>query len=152
MPIDPTMSADLRALFTSQLLAVLATTSPTGPYTSLVAFVVSDDLRTLAFATARSTRKFKNMLVHRPVSLLIDNRSNRPSDFDVGLAVTVLGEAFEAHGQQRQVLRELFLARHPSLRPFVLDPATALMAVAVSGYVVVDRFQRACHCDMNNLC
>ena len=151
MPIDPTMSADLRTLFASQLLAVLATTSPTGPYTSLIAFVVSDDLRTLVFATARSTRKFKNMLVHRPVSLLIDNRTNRHADLDAGLAVTVLGEAAEAHGPRRQALLELLLARHPSLHPFATDPATALMAVAISGYVVVDRFQRARAFDVNNL-
>ena len=152
MPTDTDLNATLRDLFASQLLAVLATTGTDGPYASLVAFAANDDLNTLVFATGRSTAKFKNMLVHRPVSLLIDNRDNSPADFSAALAVTALGEAVETLGPERQRLRRLFLARHPDLWDFVHDPATALMQVKVRRYIVVDRFQRARPWTPDNLC
>ncbi len=146
------MNATLRDLLASQLLAVLATTGTDGPYTSLIAFAANGDLATLVFATARSTTKYKNMLLHRPVSLLIDNRNNSQADLTAALAVTVLGEAVEALGQERLRLRQLLLAKHPGLLNFVHDSATALMRVAVRRYIVVDRFQRIRPWIPENLC
>ena len=51
----------LNRVFSHQLLAVLATQGPQGPYGSLVAFAATMDLKYLLFATLRSTRKFKNL-------------------------------------------------------------------------------------------
>jgi nitroimidazol reductase NimA-like FMN-containing flavoprotein (pyridoxamine 5'-phosphate oxidase superfamily) len=52
---------DLKELFRSQSLAVLATQEEELPYVTLVAFVSSEDLRYLLFATTRSTRKYANL-------------------------------------------------------------------------------------------
>ena len=78
----------LRTLFDGQRLAVLATHSEGQPYCSLVAFVPSDDLRDLVFATTRATRKFANMQGDERVALLVDSRSNCDEDFHRAVAAT----------------------------------------------------------------
>ena len=78
----------LQDLFASQYLAVLSTHGDGQPYASLVAFVASNDLKALYFATARSTRKFANLTAHPPVAMLIDSRTNRAADFHEAAAAT----------------------------------------------------------------
>jgi heme iron utilization protein len=135
----------IRELFQQQLLGVLATnTGAAGaePYVSLIAFAASADLRRLFFYTSRSTRKFTNMVDNSRVSMLIDNRSNQAGDFQTALAVTVLGRAMEQQGPQKITLQQLFLARHPELESFALDPSSALMEILVDRYILVSSFQQ----------
>jgi heme iron utilization protein len=61
---DSSLRQTLRSLFTSQKLAVLASTGDDKPYCSLMAFAVSDDLKHIVVATKRHTRKFANMQKH----------------------------------------------------------------------------------------
>ena len=53
--------ANLKTLFISQQLSVLSTQNNGQPYTSLVGFVESSDLKYLLFATTRDTRKYENI-------------------------------------------------------------------------------------------
>jgi nitroimidazol reductase NimA-like FMN-containing flavoprotein (pyridoxamine 5'-phosphate oxidase superfamily) len=71
----------LRQIVGAQRFAVLATLSNQQPYSNLVAFAVSDDLRHIIFATNRDTQKYRNILSNNKITLLIDNRSNSQSDF-----------------------------------------------------------------------
>jgi uncharacterized protein YhbP (UPF0306 family) len=128
----------IRGLFVSQQLAVLATRQGGQPYTSLVAFAFSDDLRQLFFATTRATRKFSNLQAEPRVSLLIDNRSD---DFREAIAVTALGRAQEVSLSQRPALLGLYLDRHADLKEFVTAPTCALLQVEVTSYSLVSRFQ-----------
>ena len=66
----------VRTLLDSQIQGVLATQHQQQPYTSLMAFAVTPDLRRIVFATARATRKYANLLDNPRASLLIDNRCN----------------------------------------------------------------------------
>ncbi len=86
---------DLRKLLRSQPLAVLATQNQGQPYASLVAFASSDDLKSLYFATTRSTRKYANLSGDSRVAMLVDNRSNKASDFRWAMAATATGTAKE---------------------------------------------------------
>ena len=128
-------------LFGSVKLAVLATLMGDTPYTNLVAFASTDDLRTLFFATTRPTRKYANLSSHPPVSLLIDNRSNNVFDFREALAVTAVGEARVVTADRRTAVREIYLRKHPYLEEFVTSPSTVFIAVDVHTYYVVRRFQ-----------
>lgn len=85
------LDQEIRELLESQKLAVLATHGQGQPYTSLVAFASSTDLREIYFATSRSTRKYDNVTANPKVSLLVDNRSNDVSDFHLAMAATALG-------------------------------------------------------------
>jgi len=67
MKESDTILTQMRELCASQHLAVLATEDCGHPYTSLVAFAVTDDLRRFFFATNRDTRKFANMQSNRHV-------------------------------------------------------------------------------------
>jgi heme iron utilization protein len=140
--VDPQqIMVQLEALFTSQGLAVVSTHDHGQPYSNLVAFASSKDLNHLVFATNRATRKFANIDEDRRVSLLIDNRSNRISDFHEAMAVTAIGLAEEVKGPEKENLLKVYLAKHPHLEDFVLSSACALVQVEVKRYYVVSRFQ-----------
>lgn len=133
---------DLKGLFASQRLAVLATQNEGQPYTSLVAFTASEDLKELSFATTRSTRKYANLTADSRVAMLIDNRSNKATDFRWAMAVTATGKAEEVEGHEREVASKLYLAKHPHLEEFISSPGCALLRIFVDRYYVVSRFQK----------
>jgi uncharacterized protein YhbP (UPF0306 family) len=139
---------DIRNLLRSQALAVLATAGRRSPYCTLVGFAFTTNLRTLVFATVRDTRKFKNIEADGAVSLLIDSRTNSIGDFKNAAALTVLGTAAEVTGAKRGPYRRLYLKRHPHLRDFIDSPNTALVAVTVERYIIVQRFQEVREIDM----
>ena len=135
-------------LLRAQKLMVLASNGPEYPYCNLVGFASTGDLRSLIFVTGRDTRKYNNIKADGKVSLLLDNRRNSVSDFREAAAVSVLGFAEEASGEQLEEFRELYLQRHPHLHEFVNSPYTAIMKVTVSRYILVRRFQEVVELDM----
>jgi nitroimidazol reductase NimA-like FMN-containing flavoprotein (pyridoxamine 5'-phosphate oxidase superfamily) len=122
-------------------LAVLATSGDDKPHTSLVAFATAGDQSRLLFATNKATKKFENMKANCQVALLIDNRTNRVTDFMDAIAVTAHGTATELEGEDRIRMEEVFLTKHPHLKDFLASPSTALVLVEVSKYDVAKRFQ-----------
>ena len=143
-PVD--WETDLRnhiqSLFLSRRLAVLATQHEEKPYASLVAFAATDDLKTIIFATTRSTRKFGYLSSNPAVALLIDDRTNEASDFRNAMAVTATGKAKEVITTKENSFLQLYLAKHPYLREFVSSPTCALVVVDVDTYYAVTRFQQ----------
>jgi len=139
----------LRELCLGQPLAVLATSSATAPYASLVAVAVTPNLRRLYFATPRATRKAANLAGNRQVALLLDNRSNRRTDFTRAAAATILGSAEELHGAGLAAGLAFYLERHPHLADFTASPATALFMVTVTRISLVTRFQQVMDYDVS---
>ncbi|RJP65952.1 MAG: pyridoxamine 5'-phosphate oxidase family protein [Candidatus Abyssobacteria bacterium SURF_17] len=131
----------MKELFASQKLAVLATHNEKQSYASLVAFASTADLKQLLFATTRATRKYANLAANPNVALLIDNRSNRETDFHKAVAATATGKTTEVGTRERTRLLKLYLGKHPHLREFVSSPNCALLKVKVDSYFVVNRFQ-----------
>ena len=132
---------DLKRLLASQPLAVLATQGQGQPYVTLVAFASSGDLKSLYFATTRSTRKYANLAADSRVALLVDNRSNKASDFRWAMAATATGKAKEVDSGERAAALDLYLAKHPHLRDFVSAPTCAFCEIRVQSFFVVTRFQ-----------
>lgn len=142
MPETPKAAfATLKTLLTTQHLAVVATLQDGHPYTSLVAFVASDDLRHVAFVTRRESSKFRNLTTCPEVSLLVDSRTRSAEDLTAGVAVTALGRAAEIVDKADSALFAAFLRTHPHLEAFARAPATALCGVEVQTYLLVTRFQ-----------
>ena len=131
----------IKAIFEDQLLAVLSTRERDQPYSNLVCFAATDDLRCLVFATARATRKYANIKADSRVAMLVDNRANVAADINRATAVTVLGTAREVRGEEREDLLARYLGRHPHLESFASSPATALFKVEADKYIVASRFQ-----------
>jgi general stress protein 26 len=126
---------NLKKIIDSQNFAVLNSVGKGLPYSNLVSFVVTGDLRSLIFVTDKDTRKYNNIKENNNVSLLIDNRTNRPSDIAEAVAITAIGQAREDL-DSNQSYRDIFLIRHPYLKDFIDDPNTVLIIVEVSEYII----------------
>lgn len=131
----------IKDLLVTQPLAVLATQGDDGPYTSLMAYAYTDDLRYLVVATAMSTRKHRNIVGESRVALLIDDRSNTGEDFQSAAAVTIVGKASVVEESEREFFDKIYIKRHPSLEGFLLSPDTAFLKVSVHNYLMVSKFQ-----------
>jgi len=131
----------LRRLLTSQQVAVLATHKEGQPYGSLVGFTASRDLKSLFFATSRTTRKFANLAADGRVAMTFDDRSHAEADFYEAVGVTACGHAAEITKSPRSRALKQFLAKHPHLHDFVMSPHCAFVRVRVEKYVMVRRFQ-----------
>lgn len=133
---DTSTPGIIRNILNSQYLAVLASVSGNLPYSNLVAFAASDDLRYLFFVTGRQTRKYANIAANAGVSLLIDSRTDRKTDFTDSFALTALGSAGEVRDGERPGPAAVYLHRHPYLADFLGAADSALMRVAVAEYVL----------------
>lgn len=138
----------VRDLFRSQSIAVLATQRQGQPFTNLVAFAATEDLKHLAFATTRATRKYANLSADSRVAMLVDNRRNQISDFENATAVTAIGKAEEARGEHRDRLLHVYLSKHPHLKGFATSFSCALIKVTVEKYEIVRRFQHVVELSM----
>ena len=133
----------VKRLCASQRLCVLATQYEGQPYSSLVAFAETDELRSLIFVTSRNSRKYAYSIANRKVAMMIDSRTNRTSDFNNALAVTAIGTAEEVTGNEREGFARRYITKHPYLAEFVNRPGQALMRITVTEYIVAcfDRVQ-----------
>jgi uncharacterized pyridoxamine 5'-phosphate oxidase family protein len=125
----------LKIVIESQYFAVLNSYGGGLPYSNLVSFAITGDLKTLVFVTGRNTRKYRNMQENNNISLLTDNRTNRPADISQAIAITVIG-AVREETDKKSRLRFVFLNRHPQLEQFLDNPGNALMCVTVREYII----------------
>jgi len=136
------VSARLAALDKTQKHAVLATDAAGFPYTSLVSYACTPDMREILFITPRATRKYKNIAKNKQVSLLIDTRTNTARDYLGAESVTILGIAKPVRSSRKKAeLAEIFIRKHPLLEDFVLSPETVLISVKIIKGTHVTRFQ-----------
>jgi len=131
----------IKDLFALQKLAVIATQKDGQPFTNLVAFAATGNLKHLVFATTRSTRKYARLMADSRTSMMIDNRQNQASDFRDATAVAAMGRVEEVTGPEKADLMQLYLSRHPHLKAFATAPTCALMKLIVDRYDMVSRFQ-----------
>jgi nitroimidazol reductase NimA-like FMN-containing flavoprotein (pyridoxamine 5'-phosphate oxidase superfamily) len=140
---------ELSQLFASQTLAVLSTQWQGQPYASLVAFASTSDLKSLTFATSRSTRKYANLQSDPRAAMLIDNRSNRATDLNQAKAVTAIGHAERTESSTTREMKRLYLSKHPYLEEFLSSENCALFELVVQKYILVSRFQQVVEMDMH---
>jgi nitroimidazol reductase NimA-like FMN-containing flavoprotein (pyridoxamine 5'-phosphate oxidase superfamily) len=131
----------LRHLLETQKYAVLATDNHGQPYTSLMAYSITDDLRVFILMTERGRLKYENLMSNPRVAIMIDNRENLGSDLDATIAVTAQGVAEEISADGRDAARAFCLARHPALQSFAESPSCAFIRIQVTSYVIVRQFQ-----------
>jgi hypothetical protein len=74
--------------------------------------------------------------------MLIDNRSNKPSDFRYAMAVTATGRAEEVDRAREKDPFDTYIEKHPHLEEFATSPTCAFVRIRVDTYYVVTRFQK----------
>jgi len=122
-------------------VGVLSTCGEQQPYASLVAFAATDDSSHIVFATPRPTRKYANLVANAKIAMLIDNRSNRVSDFRQAMAATAVGTVQEVRKAKNSRLIRIYLEKHPQLQDFIWSPTCAVLDIRVESYYIVERFQ-----------
>jgi nitroimidazol reductase NimA-like FMN-containing flavoprotein (pyridoxamine 5'-phosphate oxidase superfamily) len=133
----------LKAMDMNERHAVLATNSKGQPYTSLVAYAMTPDMRGVIFATPKKTSKYRNLLSNKKVALLIDTRSNTGMDYINAEAVTIIGTAKPVRrGKMWEDLSHILIRKHPELKEFIRFKTTALVLVEASQCFHVGSFQR----------
>jgi heme iron utilization protein len=136
------VSDRLRILNSLERHAVLATEANRMPYTSLIAYAMTPDMKGLLFATPRKTSKYKNLLKNRNVSLLIDTRAQTGGDYMKTEALTLLGAAMPVRrGRKRDNLSGILIKKHPDLAEFIQSETTALVLVEISYCYHISSFQ-----------
>jgi nitroimidazol reductase NimA-like FMN-containing flavoprotein (pyridoxamine 5'-phosphate oxidase superfamily) len=126
----------------NQHFGVLATNDNGQPYTSLISFAITPDLKRVIFATPKDTRKYKNILNTKEVAILIDNRSNTRKNLMATEAVTVIGTARSVRrGKIRDELAAIYIKKHPDLKEFIESDTTALLVVEATRCIHVGKFQ-----------
>ncbi len=125
----------LRRVMTTQYFAVLNTTGGGLPHSCLISFAAADDLRSLVFITRRDTQKYRDIQENQEVSLLVDNRTNSPTDIYEATAVEIIGTAREDTDDSSN-LKGVLIGRHPQLQRFAEAPDNAIILVRVREYVI----------------
>jgi nitroimidazol reductase NimA-like FMN-containing flavoprotein (pyridoxamine 5'-phosphate oxidase superfamily) len=133
--------SDLTDLMNSQNLGVLATHDHGQPYTSLVAYASSRDLKEILLVTGKSTRKYANLVSDPRAAMMFDSRSNQPSDIAEAMAATATGSLEIVSGDEALQLMSIYLEKHSHLTDFARSLSTVLIKLNVSCYYVVNRFQ-----------
>lgn len=131
----------IQSVVEHQRFAVIATETNRQPYTNLVAFASTSDLRIIVFATRRDTQKYLNIKNNHRIALLIDNRENTPADFSNAVTVTAFGTAHESNTQKEQY-QALLLQKHPDLADFLHDSACAIIEIQVKTYQFIQKFEQ----------
>ena len=139
----------LKGFFEKQRIGVLSTQKKNRPYASLVAFAVTDDLKSFVFATPRTTRKYSNIMASSRAALLIDNRTNRMSDFRKAMAVTAVGTVRELRKSGKNRLIRLYTNKHSHLEEFVKSPTCAVLCLEADTLHIVDQFQHVVELHLN---
>jgi nitroimidazol reductase NimA-like FMN-containing flavoprotein (pyridoxamine 5'-phosphate oxidase superfamily) len=106
-------------------------------------------LKHLFFVTPKTTRKFENLKADSRVSILVNSSTNQAVDFHRAVSVTVVGEATEIVGSERQPILEQYLEKHPHLEDFVRSPSCALVRVLAKSYFMVQNFQNVMELHLN---
>lgn len=128
----------VKHLLTMQQTGVLATQSTMYPYTSLVAFLVSDECDSLFFITSKNTKKFDNLQTNDHVCFFIDDRKNNPSDFIKTTTLTIIGTATEV---DKHLYTNKFLQKHPQLTTFIKESEITMIKIHINEMILVRNFQ-----------
>ncbi|MBE0525336.1 MAG: pyridoxamine 5'-phosphate oxidase family protein [Candidatus Thorarchaeota archaeon] len=141
MEISPKVRTHIDSVLSSQEIAVLGTSKDDEPYSCLIAFAVTADLREMVFATMRQRLKYANIMANPRVTLIIDDRDAKASDFNDTTSITMVGTARDVKGNGRDQYAALLLRRHPKLVDFVNSPDCAVICVEIDKIYIVSEFE-----------
>jgi nitroimidazol reductase NimA-like FMN-containing flavoprotein (pyridoxamine 5'-phosphate oxidase superfamily) len=137
------MNKDLREkareLIRKQGTCVLATSAKNRPYCSLMAYACNETCSEMYMLTGRETRKYKNLMENRAVSILIDTRgSTLESDHEGTTALTLSGKFEPVISRSEETgMREAIKTRHPGLGDLLDDPDTKVVRIKNESFLLV---------------
>ena len=133
----------LKAKLEKQRFGVLTSIKENQPHSTLVALVISDDLKKIIFATPRATRKFEAIKKNPNVALFMDDRENKPEDISKAVTISAVGKAIiiEDSDENLGQYRAKYLYKHPYLSDFLEAKETAIVEILVKQFQIVSKFK-----------
>jgi nitroimidazol reductase NimA-like FMN-containing flavoprotein (pyridoxamine 5'-phosphate oxidase superfamily) len=136
------MLAEMKAFAAQKNICVLATVAGRKPHCSLMAYVTDENCTELYMVTHKNTKKFKNLMENKFVSLLIDTRETTPRS--KAKALTVAGECTVIKGEKkRQKVRSKLLAVHPHLSEFINHAEAEILCVRIRSFLLLNGLHEA---------
>jgi len=133
---------EIKYILEIESFAVLSTQGEGQPYSSLISYAYSEDLKKIIFATPSDTRKFNLISKSDKVSVLVDTRSTNPASINEINAITITGQAkIIKDKEELNFYTNLLVSEHPYLDSFVKAPNTEIIVVDVFQYIFVKKFQ-----------
>lgn len=112
-----------------------------GIHANLIAFSINDTLDELYFITAKSTRKYENILKNNRVSFLAHNCTNSMSDITGAQAIALTGEARDVSPLSLGVIKDSFLQEHPYMAELTYSPDAVFLLIGIDTFDLVSHFQ-----------
>lgn len=134
------MLEKMKALAKTKDTCVLATVSGVEPHCSLMSYATDDDCREIFMITHKQTKKYRNLLQNRMVSLLIDTREeDQAGGREVTKALTVNGvfQKIDGEAGKKEALARL-LKKHPHLQKFADSPDAEVFAVRIKSFQLLE--------------
>ena len=120
-------------------LCVLCTESQGMPHCSLMTYILDEGGKMLYLITSMNSRKYKNLLANKNVSVIIDSRQQ----LEVGsthpiTSVTFDGEFIEIEKSLLEEMRTLFGANHPELEQILSQESCVIFSVRLKNYLLLN--------------
>lgn len=132
----------IRRVMNSVKFGTLSTFDQSGGiHTNLVAFSINSALNELYFITAKSTRKYENILINKRVAFLTHNCTNQMRDITGAQAVSLKGEARRVVDSTLSSIRDSFIEKHPYMSAMTQSPDCEFLAIDIDVYDLVSHFQ-----------
>ena len=143
LPQKSNLKVTLKKLLKSSLYGVLATQYKSQPYTSLLAYAFTGDLRNIIFVTPQTTRKYKLLNNCKRVAFQVDNRGNSPKNIMHIESITATGQAnlIKFESPEYKSFVKLLIKRHSYLKEFIESPSCCIFSINIVRYFHVIRFQ-----------
>ncbi len=138
----------IQELIENQYFGVLATENNGTPYTSLIAYASSPDLRYIIFCTPMDTQKCRNIQSNPRVSFFIDDRINSPEELYSTTGLTVIGTAGILEKAEWNEHVAIYRKKHPYMEHFSSEPSSVFVIMSVDRYITVSNFQTVTILDM----
>lgn len=140
---DKDLKFKIKNVLNNEKFCVLASVSENQCHTSLISFVVSDDLSQIVFATPIKTKKYDYISDNTAVSLLFDNRSQSITNINDLVAINVIGKGkILKDSQAIDLWSKQLIEKHNYLEDFISSKTSALILVDVETYSYVTSFQK----------
>jgi len=139
---DEVVQNEIKNILLTESFAVLSTQGEGQPFSSLISYACSENLKKIVFATPLGTRKVDLISRCNKVSVMVDTRARNPESINEINAITIIGEAKIIEDNNEKLSWEnLLIKTHPYLETFVKASTTGIVAVDVEKYFYVRKFQ-----------
>ncbi len=139
------MDPRIMQVIQSQRLCVLATSSPEGPYCSLMGYLWDEHANEFYMVTDSGSKKFLNLMQNPRVSLLLDTRTRgSQTKKNPILALTVQGTAQTLPKDTLEdEIRRKMVEINPQLARLIQKPDTVVVRIRPSSFLLLEGLENA---------